>query len=166
MGTHYERLKPYIPPVTEMEMETRPEQEQIVPEDEERERQPTEDIEPEDDISIHGTFDAETNSELSFTAPLPNQVEASDRVLRPRTRGDYCKVENPDEIELFSNIGASRMEEDDNSVVTRMTMKLAALKHEFDYDSKKKVTKWLVDQCRPGTLRGQSMAILFGAKMH
>ena len=30
-----------------------------------------------------------------------------------------------------------------------MTMKLAALKHEDDYDSKKKKAKWLVDQYRP-----------------
>ncbi len=101
MITHYERLKPYIPRVTEMEVQARPEQEQIVPEDEEREREPIEEIEPEVDISSHGTFDAETNSELSFTAPLPNQVEASDRVLRPSTRVDYYKVENPDEFELL-----------------------------------------------------------------
>ena len=33
--------------------------------------------------------------------------------------------------------------------MTRMTMKLAALKRDDDYDSEKKVTKWLVDQCRP-----------------
>ena len=33
--------------------------------------------------------------------------------------------------------------------MTRMTMKLAALKYEDDYDPNKKVTKWLVDQCRP-----------------
>ena len=85
MITHYELLKPYIPRVTEMEIDARPEQGEIIPDDEERERQPMEEIEPEDDISSHGTFDAETNSELSFTAPLSNQVEPSDRVLRPRS---------------------------------------------------------------------------------
>ncbi len=41
------------------------------------------------------------------------------------------------------------MEEEDNSVMTRMTKKLAALKHEDNYDSKRKVTKWLLNQCRP-----------------
>ncbi len=126
----------------------RPEQEEIILDDEERERQPTEEIEPEDDISTHGTFDAETNSGLSFTAPFPKQVEPSDRILRPRTRIDYHKIENPDDFELFAIMGASRMEEDDNSVMTRMTMKLAALRHEDDYESINKVTKWLVDQIR------------------
>ncbi len=95
MITHHERLKPYIPRVTEMEIEARPEQEEIVLDDESREREPTEEIEPEDDISSNGTFDAETSSELSFTAPRPNQVEPSDMVLRPRARVDYHKVENP-----------------------------------------------------------------------
>ena len=132
-----------------MEIDAKPEQEKIIPDDEERERQPTEEIEPEDDMSSHGTFDAETNSELSFTAPLPNQVGMSDRVQRPRFRVDYYKVENPDEFELFAIMEASRMGEEDNSVMTRMTMKLTALKHEDDYDSNKKMTKWLVDQCRP-----------------
>ncbi len=76
-------------------------------------------------------------------------MEPSDRVLRPRTRVDCYKVENPDEFARYAIMGASRMEEDNNSVMTHMTMKLAGLKHEDDYDSKKKVTKWLVDQCRP-----------------
>ncbi len=124
-----------------MQIEARPEQEEIILDYEARERQPTEEIEPEDDISSNGTFDAETNSELSFTALRPNQVDPSDRVLRPRTRVDYYKVENPDEFELFAIMGASRIEEDDNSIMTHMTMKLAALKHEDDYDSKNKVTK-------------------------
>ena len=146
MITHYERLKPYIARVTQMEVETRSEQERLVPENEVREREPTEEIEPEDDISSHGTFDAETNSELSFTAPSPNQVETSDRVLRPRTRVDYYKIDNPDEFELFAIMGASRMAEDDDSVMTRMTMKLAALKHEDGYDPNEKVTKsWWIN---------------------
>ena len=38
MITHYERLKPYIPRVTEMEIEARPEQEQIVPEDDDNQQ--------------------------------------------------------------------------------------------------------------------------------
>ncbi len=92
MITHHERLKPYVPRVTEMVTDAKPQQGEIVPDDKERKRRPTEEIEPEDDISSHGTFDAETNSELSFTAPLLNQVEPSDRVLRPRTRVDYYKV--------------------------------------------------------------------------
>ncbi len=52
---------------------------------------------------------------------------------------DYHKIENPDDFELCAIMGASRMEEDDNSVMTRVAMKLAALKHEDGYDSDKKV---------------------------
>ncbi len=38
------------------------------------------------------------------------------------------------------------MEEDESSVTTRVTMKLAAGKQEDDYGYKKKVNEWLVDQ--------------------
>ncbi len=41
------------------------------------------------------------------------------------------------------------MEVDDNSILTQMTMELAALKHADDYDSNTNSTKWLVHQCRP-----------------
>ncbi len=145
--THYEKLKPYIARVTEMEMNT--EHEELIIEEGDGEQDSVEEISPEDDLSSHGTFDAETNSELSFTAPTPGEVPTSDRVLRPRKHVDYHRLENPGAFELFAILdsnsleGTERLEPD-----TRVAMMLAALKHEDDCDSKKKVSKWLVEQCK------------------
>ncbi len=44
MITHNERLKPYIPRVTEMEIDARPELGEVIPDDGGTERQPTEEI--------------------------------------------------------------------------------------------------------------------------
>ncbi len=68
MITHYERLKPYIPRVTDMEVEP------PLPEGEEEINYPPECadqevIPPEDEVSDPGTFDAETDSEMSFELP-------------------------------------------------------------------------------------------------
>ncbi len=101
MITHYERLKPYVPRVTEIEMKDEPAEEVQPMPDPAIEVQANEEILPEDEASDEGTFDANSDSELSFVVPKTDDVPASDRVLRPRTPIDYFKVENPDEFQLF-----------------------------------------------------------------
>ncbi len=101
MITHYERLKPYIPRVTDMEVES------PLPQGEEEVADPQECadnelIPPEEEISDQGTFDGETDSEMSFELPDPAQIPPTDRELRPRKRIDYYKAANPDEFQLFS----------------------------------------------------------------
>ena len=130
-----------------MEMDT--EHEELVIEDGNGEQNSVEGIPPEDDLSSHGTFDAETDSELSFNAPTPGEVPTSGRVLRPRKHVDYHRLENPEAFELFAILGSNTLEGSERlEPITRIGMKLAALKHEDDYDSKKKVSKWLIDQCK------------------
>ncbi len=101
MITHYERLKPYIPRVTDMDVQSPPpegETEVIDP----QEKTDREVIPPEEEMSDQGTFDGETDSEMSFELPDPALINPSDRELRPRKRIDYYKAANPDEFQLFS----------------------------------------------------------------
>ncbi len=101
MIVHYERLKPYVPRVTDMEVAPPNDDDyQPVPDDP-QETSLQEEIPPVDDVSHHGTFDAETESEFSFSPPDGAQIPTSDRVLRPRKPVDYFKIENPDEFQLF-----------------------------------------------------------------
>ncbi len=69
MITHYERLKPYVPRVTEIEMEDEPAEEVQPMPDPAIEVQGNEEILPEDEASDEGTFDANSDSELSFVVP-------------------------------------------------------------------------------------------------
>ena len=91
MITHYECLKLYIPRVTDMDIQPplpQGEDEIVDP----QECADNELIPPQEEISDQGTFDGETDSEMS-----------TDRELRPRKKIDYYKAVNSDEVQLFSN---------------------------------------------------------------
>ncbi len=91
--THYERLKPYVARVTEMEMDTEHEE-----------------------------------------------------LVRPRKHVDFHRLENPEAFELFAILGSNTKEGSERlEPVTRIGLVLAALKHEDDCDSKKKLSKWLIE---------------------
>ena len=65
------------------------------------ELQENEEIPPEEQLSDDGTFDGDSDSELSFTAPDPASIPNSDKVLRPRSPVNYHELENPSEFQLF-----------------------------------------------------------------
>ena len=101
MIAHYKRLKPYDPRVTDMEIQPPPAEggeefaypyecaeEEVIP--------------PEKEVSDQGTFDGETDTEMSFELPDPALIPPTDRELRPRKKIDYYKTANPDEFQLFS----------------------------------------------------------------
>ena len=65
------------------------------------ELQENEEIPPEEQLSDDGTFDIDSDSELSFTAPETASIPNSDRVLRPHSPVDYLELESPPKFRLF-----------------------------------------------------------------
>ena len=149
MIVHHERLKPYVSRVTDMEVAPPNHDDyQPVPDDP-QETSPREEIPPEDDVSDHGTFDAETESEFSFSPPDGAQIPTSDRVLRPRKPVDYFKIENPDEFQSFIIRPTREMlhnQEEDLDISRDIDMAAARCEAMESVD---KVRDWMDYQCTP-----------------
>ncbi len=158
MIVHYERLKPYVQRVTEMQLDMRP---ATNPNDPSPDLNPgpddvdlppdpqetafNEEIPPESDLSSQGTFDAETDSELSFDEFKIKEIPSSDRALRPQPAADYYKVANPDDFEFFAIREATELEidEDDRRALYEMDSAVLPVEH---YARTDRVIDWIMDQ--------------------
>ncbi len=119
MLTHYDRLKPYVPRITEMDLQD----DDVVPHaqgDQQTEKQDVEQVPPEpwDDMEddSDGTYEPDPASDSSTDsddAQVGQEVNrrVGDKVLRPRARGDYLRIKSSGSCQCSRQNSSLRREE-------------------------------------------------------
>ena len=149
MLTHYDRLKPYVPRITEMDLQ----EDDVVPNaqrDQAAEKQDVKQVPPEpwDDMEDDSddTFEPDPLSDSSSdsddsTAREEVDRRVEDKVLRPRARRDYQRMLNPREFRILSVFKAKQLSQQgqDNKEIAwlerdqdEQTAHLAEVTHEVN----------------------------------